>query len=123
MNQANLVREIASRFNLSDLHTICFNLGFSYEEITGHNNLTDMARELVLWASKRRYMPELMASLAVHNPAFQWDGHDFSIVDPPEPPETKPIVDPERAAVLQMLETQRNMDSIIAALRYLVSRT
>lgn len=58
-------------FNESELHTLCFNLGIDYEQLSGTNK-SDKARELVTYAERHGRLSELEMRCRALRPNAEW---------------------------------------------------
>jgi hypothetical protein len=63
----HLRRLIVERYSLSELQTLCFDLGVNYDDLPGEA-LSDKARELILKMGRRRRLDQLLTVLAQSRP-------------------------------------------------------
>lgn len=59
-------------FNLSELKTLCFNLGFTHEEFSGENTRIDTSRELISYLDRRNRLNDLLLLLQRERPTIDW---------------------------------------------------
>lgn len=59
---------IANKFDLRELHQLCFELGVNPENLLGSGTLEETARELVRYMDRRERLPQLMEILAHQRP-------------------------------------------------------
>lgn len=68
---AQLRREIVIRFNDSELHSLCFDLGLNYDCLPGQG-LEDKARELVEYLERRSRISDLIDICRKERPRTSW---------------------------------------------------
>lgn len=64
---ARLHRLIVERLSLSDLRTLCFNLGINYDDLPGEA-MSDKTRELILEMGRRRQLEHLLTDITQTRP-------------------------------------------------------
>lgn len=74
-----LRRLLEQRFELEELHTVCFDLGIDYESLAGHDRKDVLSREILERLQQRRQISRLLEWLTENRP-------DIEIPEvPPEP--------------------------------------
>jgi hypothetical protein len=68
---AVLRKQLIAACDVSQLKTICFDLGVDDEDL-GTDKLSDMARELISHFARKRRLPELLSYLARERPEINW---------------------------------------------------
>lgn len=71
MNLAELHRNIADHFNLSELQSLCFDLDIDYENLGGANKI-DKIRELITYLQRRGNLDELVVYCTQLRPNVGW---------------------------------------------------
>jgi hypothetical protein len=71
MNLSELHRNIADHFNMSELQSLCFDLGIDYENLGGANKI-DKIRELITYLQRRGNLEELVVYCTQLRPNVGW---------------------------------------------------
>ena len=71
MNLSELHRNVADHFNVSELQSLCFDLGIDYENLSGANK-TDKIRELITHLQRRGHLDELVEYCTQMRPNVAW---------------------------------------------------
>jgi nucleoside phosphorylase len=71
VNPTTLLDMIDKYFNISELQTICFDLGIDYENLGGQSKI-DKARELILYADRYGRTADLITHLKQARPFVDW---------------------------------------------------
>lgn len=66
-----LHRTLSTRFNESELRTLCFYLGIDYDDLPGDGK-TDKARELIAYLERHDRMPELVKIVQQLRAEIRW---------------------------------------------------
>ncbi|MCA9975522.1 MAG: hypothetical protein KC413_07220 [Anaerolineales bacterium] len=75
---AQFREQLVKYFNTSELHTLCFDMGIEYEELSGDNK-SDKARELISMCVRHGRLPELINLLLKYRPQIQFLPKDFAV--------------------------------------------
>jgi hypothetical protein len=67
----HLQKQLVEHFNLSELKTLCFELGINYDDLAG-DTLTDKTRELVKFGHRGGRVPEIVAHCQAARPHVDW---------------------------------------------------
>ena len=67
-------------FDLEELRTLCFELGIPYDELGGEG-LRGKGRELLLYAERHGWLPQLLTALRRERPTVDWPDLDASPAD------------------------------------------
>jgi len=73
-------------FDLEELRTLCFELGIPYDELGGEG-LRGKGRELLLYAERRKQLPQLLTALRRERPTVDWPDLDTGTANPDAPSE------------------------------------
>ncbi len=81
-----LLRELlAARFNMSELRTLCFDLGVDYDSLPGEGK-ADKARELVSFCDRHDKLAKLIEAGKRLRPEIPWQPAPESKAAPTSPP-------------------------------------
>lgn len=71
MSIKQLKQEISDRFNLSDLRTICFEMGIDFEEV-GTGSKSEVITNLLTFCQRRDRLADLQAAFQGERPFVDW---------------------------------------------------
>ncbi|MCZ7672393.1 MAG: hypothetical protein M5U34_37340 [Chloroflexi bacterium] len=78
-NYLTAIHELLVRyFDQSELKTLCFKLGISYDDLSGENR-TEKARELVNFLNRRDQLPALKTVVLKERPQIDWPQPDVGV--------------------------------------------
>ena len=67
------VRQLLARhFNLTEIKTLCFDLGVDFDELEGGTQKTVKIRELILYLKRQNRLDQLQPVLESHRPQVEW---------------------------------------------------
>ena len=75
INESGLieVRQLLARhFNLTEIKTLCFDLGVDFDELEGGTQKTVKIRELILYLKRQNRLDQLQPVLESHRPQVEW---------------------------------------------------
>jgi hypothetical protein len=75
VNPVDLHRSLVLHFDLSELQTLCFDLGVDYENLSGSNK-ADKCRELIAYFQRRGKLGELIDYCQQQRPHLTWRAAD-----------------------------------------------
>lgn len=104
IDENKLLHILTTRFNLSELRTLCFEMNIDYENLAGEGKV-DKARELVAYLNRYHRLPELIDFGHRSRPDIDWNVFIIlAIQSPPEKQNTEP--EPYSSEILLPLSIQ-----------------
>jgi hypothetical protein len=66
------LRAFTDAFSLSELATLCADLGIDYERVSGNSDKEAKAREIILYLQRRQKIPDLIDYCKKHRAGYDW---------------------------------------------------